>query len=236
MKRNRAFTLIELLVVIAIIAILASLLLPALKQAREKAKSVLCMSNLKQLGLGCSFYSLDFDGSYPPLQYNTPNIVPWTALLHHQDYNYIQSHDLFTCPSMKSDSNIHARTKTYPMDNASWYYSNYGMNRFYRAQRIARISKPSEALFLLDTYNAGLRTRGLYFALHVFTAGGFQGQVHARHASSANVLWFDLHITSQKVGCGSDASLYNEGLNAYREEPFSNGTSSTLGHWDRFNN
>lgn len=66
MKKRRFFTLIGLLVVIAIIAILASMLLPALSKARETAKKASCQNSLKQIALAYSLYASDYDGLIPP--------------------------------------------------------------------------------------------------------------------------------------------------------------------------
>jgi prepilin-type N-terminal cleavage/methylation domain-containing protein/prepilin-type processing-associated H-X9-DG protein len=75
MKR-RAFTLIELLVVVAIIAVLISLLLPALNNARDMAKRALCMSNYRQIGLAMSMYSMNCNGFLPS---NESNVRAWWA-------------------------------------------------------------------------------------------------------------------------------------------------------------
>jgi len=79
MRKSRAFTLVELLVVIGIIALLISILLPALSRARKSANTTKCLSNLRQVGTAFQLYATEFKGTIPVVRQDIPDIDGATA-------------------------------------------------------------------------------------------------------------------------------------------------------------
>ena len=108
MRKRKNFTLIELLIVIAIIAILASMLLPALNKARKQARTAQCTSNLKQFGFTHGMYGGDYSDYVP---FSITNNRLWDyILMPYLKYNnanlFIQSYSVFHCPGGNNNYNV----------------------------------------------------------------------------------------------------------------------------------
>jgi prepilin-type N-terminal cleavage/methylation domain-containing protein/prepilin-type processing-associated H-X9-DG protein len=110
MTKKRLFTLIELLIVIAIIAILAAMLMPALKKARESSQTARCGSNLRQIGYGIFQYANDFNDWLPPFHFSGANGFYWNRGLQIlgymgsscDRYGVAKGDSPFVCPSDKA--------------------------------------------------------------------------------------------------------------------------------------
>ena len=147
MKRT-AFTLIELLVVIAIIAILAAILFPVFAQAREKARAIACISNLKQIGLAVTQYNQDNDEKMPngTSGYGTCSGWAW------QVYPYVKSTGAFHCPD---DSGVGDQSSSYGINgNFGIASATPTVQDTADGRTIAQFNSPVKTVMLFEVTNS----------------------------------------------------------------------------------
>ncbi|MEN6338119.1 MAG: prepilin-type N-terminal cleavage/methylation domain-containing protein [Phycisphaerales bacterium] len=201
MSHRRAFTLIELLVVIAIIAILMSILMPALSRAREQGKRAACMGNLKQMALAWNLYADDYDSKImngnTGLGPNNRDNACWVYFMGQdaardsaldgirrgQIYKYAPNFNLYKCPT-----GVRGEMVTYAIpDSMNGYYYIPGAQKQIKTLR-TQIRNVSEQIIFLDEG----RLSPSSWTIH-YDQERWWDQITARHGDGTNFGFADGH-------------------------------------------
>jgi prepilin-type N-terminal cleavage/methylation domain-containing protein/prepilin-type processing-associated H-X9-DG protein len=218
MKALRAgFTLIELLVVIAIIAILAAILFPVFAQARESARAVSCLSNVRQVGLAYQMYVQDYDEMTPIIAQDW-----WVGVI-----PYIKSYNLLLCPDRDDVTGHRDDTAaaggcdaTGTICKIEGYAYNWGpinsrgggltaqkdSNGIAQGISIAKIVAPADTFAFGDTYDTPRMNLGMWTQLCTYNGTSNSG---LRHRAGFNIAFVDGHAKSVKYKAGYAASGEN---------------------------
>jgi prepilin-type N-terminal cleavage/methylation domain-containing protein len=218
----KKFTLIELLVVIAIIAILASMLLPALNQARDKAKAIACVNNLKQMGTGVALYYDDNNGRIPGWRQSTTvgdNDYRWASVI----LPYVSTGILWVCPASPDASRPEAALLRKRTTLASGFASSLaavqtiGINCYgwsgstersfsYATQMISRIKNASSLVYAGDatggnaTFYAMPNTNNFRPVLTASMYPNGAASYYPHHKSTINFLMVAGNVKSPTTG------------------------------------
>jgi prepilin-type processing-associated H-X9-DG protein len=200
--RRRPYTLIELLIVIAIIMILVGLLLPALKSARNTAKSVSCLNNLKQVGVGASFYLQDSNHWFPFARYNNDEPIesgPWYDLFSaaiFPNYTTLRTYKpkIFECPANEKHkwqyqwvSYGYNYKGSSGLDGLGWKIET---GTVYVKTTLHQIRSPSQMIIAADSNNLN----NMAYVINSALTGSVNYQPLGRHRGGDNVLWADGHV------------------------------------------
>ncbi len=222
-KRTTGFTLIELLVVVAIIAVLIAILLPAIQQARERARTIQCLSNVKSQAQAVLMYEMD-NGVFPPVYWGCYGTYPydrtsWAHFIYSYLSGGVKTHIMtpfawwhggnavsvlktFICPSAKSscagfcyppDSSIHGPNYAYS-DLVHQIWNDSASEKDTRWLRSSELTRPAEVRMICDSET--------YFTHYcpVHAEGWFPSTwpkldtpAFSRHLSGVNIGFWDGH-------------------------------------------
>ncbi len=241
---KRTFTLIELLVVIAIIAILASMLLPVLNKARETAKGIKCVNNLKQLGVAITMYSTNHSDYFPSYkQLGTDYLLPGVLISQR-----LMTGSNYLCPSMVTPATTTPRGlefNAFKPDLAATALLRVGYGTNYRfvtggngvnstlariPAKVNQIRRPSRTVLGADAKDGTLDNG--YANLQAYKpSGGFaanDGYLHSRHSNAFNVVWVGGHVTTER-----SADPVNNPYLGQFDNGYAANVNSDLNLWDR---
>ncbi|OGV47898.1 MAG: hypothetical protein A2017_02295 [Lentisphaerae bacterium GWF2_44_16] len=213
------FTIVELLVVISIIVILAGMLLPALKNARNTAKMTQCAGNLKQIGILMIQY-VDENNSWYPYAYRADDTFScWGGKI--AIAGNLKQSDIFICPSVDSAKiNSSLKSKTRSMEakasDSTFGYVSYGAHRYGATPcatdttlRPAKaINLPSDMMVAVDFEVSGQPNDGWYYSVQSAFQGSTDIPFLTRHNYRFNLLYTDGHVAPSSLAeLGSAISI-----------------------------